>query len=545
MINKVNSPIYEQNNVLKNKKKTQNFKGLGTATLGGLRFLNNSPAIGACAVDFCSMVAPRTIIEFKNRGTQSGLEAFFRECTSCIIHACVGVIGWGAAILTSNKFNKKHQIQAHNIFAGTDTIKNMSKLWQDSNGQSTEFFKKFLSNIKGLNGTEWKGISNTANASVIGNLEKLAAKTAELSTKSGKDKHDLKKQISDLKNLIIAQITQNTGAQSTFKLNSIKDASGNTIQKGVNGSLSELIDNAVLLSNAFKTKSLSELPDFVKSLSKNKVIGAMLGLAVCAAMVVSVQPLNRYMTKKRTGSDGFVGVNGENNEKKKPPKWFKPLKTALGIGFPVFALRTIGKPSEILSKVQFNSRIPTINQFKLLYGLTIGSRFLSARDENELRESTIKDTLGFTNWLILGGMVSKLSARAIGGKELINNPIKEEGKKGIKYAFKWLVNASVKSYDEILLPNAQNVINNGKAAKFKDLYKNADKTVKSQINKIGIAQVAGYLYSALVLGIGISKLNIFITRKVQGGNKNSQTANKFGYIDNLMKNINPVFKDFT
>ena len=53
-----------------------------------------------------------------------------------------------------------------------------------------------------------------------------------------------------------------------------------------------------------------------------------------------------------------------------------------------------------------------MNQFKFIYGMTIMSRIFAARDKNETRESVIKDTLGFANWLILGGFVSKLAAKA-------------------------------------------------------------------------------------------------------------------------------------
>ena len=204
--------------------------------------------------------------------------------------------------------------------------------------------------------------------------------------------------------------------------------------------------------------------------------------------------------------------------------------------------------SDLVSNIQFNSKVPTLNQFKFLYGFTIGSRFLSSRDSNELRESVIKDTLGYTNWLILGGMVSKLTARALGGKDLINNPIANEGKKGIGYAFKWLTKASVKSFDEVLLPKATEVIKDGKALKFSELFKNADAATKTKVAKIAASQVAGYLYSGLVLGVGIAKLNIFITKKVQEKNKaqNPQANQKLEMVDiaKMQAQQNPVFKDF-
>ena len=507
MIDRISTSDIRINTADKNKK--QSFKGAETALLSGLRGLNNSPALGACAVDLCSMVIPRTAIEMKNRGQQAGIEAAFREGASCLIHACVGLIGLGAATLLSGKFNAEHGLKAQNIFANETSIKNMSVLWDKASDQKG-FFDSFVQNISGLNGKRWKGVSAKARSEIVENLVQIADKSQALETLSGSEKIKLAKEIKDLKGVVLGKITKDTGAQASFKLKAVQNADG-ALVKGVSSSLGELVDNAVVLSNSFKTKPKADVSKFAKSLIKNKNASTILGLGICAALCMSIQPLNRYLTKKRTGQDGFVGVD---NKQADNSKGFKATKTALGIAFPAIAIKSIGKLSDLSSNVQFNSKIPTLNQFKLLYSLTIGSRFLAARDPNELRESVIKDTLGYTNWLILGGMVSKLVARGIGGKELINNPIAHEGKKGIGYAFKWLTKASVKSFDEVLLPKAKEVTKNGKMMKFSELYKNADKVTKGKVAKIAGSQVAGYLYSGLVLGVGIAKLNIFITKKV-------------------------------
>lgn len=547
MIDRINNQVSNIKISENNNKNKQSFKGADTAVLTGLRALNNSPAVGACAVDLCSMVIPRTAIEAKNRGPQSGIETAFREGTSCFIHACVGLIGLGAATLLSGKFNNEYGVKAQNIFASGDVINGMSNLWQESRGTSKQFFEGFVQNIKGLNGEQWNTVSSSSKDEIVNGLVSLAEKTKQLASAKGENKSKLAKEVKDIKSIVLSNITKDTGAQASFKLNSIKGS------KEISSSLSELVDNAVSLSNSFKTQSKEKLPSFVKALTKNKTASTILGLGICAALCMSVQPFNRYLTKKRTGSDGFVGVEGEN--KAEPSKGFKIAKTALGIAFPTFAISTIGKPANILSNIQFNSKVPTLNQFKLLYGLTIGSRFMAARDSNELREATIKDTLGFTNWLILGGMVSKLTARALGGKELINNPVAQEGKKGLKYAAKWLTKASVKSFDEVLLPNAKELTKNGKLLKFSELVKNADSATKSKVLKIAGAQIAGYLYSGIVLGMGIAKLNIFITKQIQAkknaNNKtNTQTQEsqiqKFdiNYLSKMQNEMSSVFKDF-
>ena len=526
----------------------KSFKGADTAILGGLRALNNSPAVGACAVDLCSMVIPRTAVEAKNRGVQSGIETAFREGGSCLIHACVGLIGFGAAALLSGGFNKKYSVKAQNIFASGDTINNMSALWQKSEGQSKQFFDNFLQNIEGLDGTGWKRVSAGAKDEIVENLVSLADKTKQAAAAKGADKSKLTKEAKELKSLVVSKLTKDTGAAASFKLNATQGA------KEISSSLSDLVDNAVVISNSLQGRAEESVPSFVKALTKNKRNSTLLGLGICAALCMSVQPLNRYLTKKRTGKDGFVGVESEKNDKS---KGFKAAKTVAGVAFPAFAISTIGSLENFISNVQFNSKVPTINQFKLLYGLTIGSRFMSARDGNELREACIKDTLGFTNWLILGGMVSKLTARVLGGKDLINNPIAQEGgKKGIKYAAKWLTKASVKSFDEVLLPNAKEITKDGKMMKFSELYKNADSSVKSKVLKIAGSQVAGYLYSGLVLGVGIAKLNIFITKRINAKRKAAENMNEkiaeiggkkldLDYMAKMQSQLSSVFKDFS
>lgn len=534
MIERIHTKNQLINSQTNNQQGKQNsFKGAGTLALTGLRALNNSPAIGACAVDLCSMVIPRTIVETKNRGKESGIETFFREVSSCLIHACVGLIGLGASTVISSNINKEYGMKAQKLFVSGDTIKNMSERWVQSGNKSQEFFENFVDGIKGLNGTQWNGISDKAKPQVVKKLTELAEKTQALSLKTGADKKKALKEVKNLKQVLVNGIIKDTGAQSSFVLPEIvTETVGNNgesvknVTKSISANISELIDNAVGLNNSFKQNN-GKIDNFVKSLSKNKKYSTIVGLGICAILCMSVQPLNKYLTKKRTGKDGFVGVdnNGGAAKDEKKSNLYKPLKTVTGIAFPIAALRTIGKFPELISNIQFNSKVPSINQFKCLYGLTIGSRLMSSRDGNELRESMIKDTLGFTNWLILGGMVSKLTARVIGGKDLINNPVvAEEGKKGLKYAANWLVKSSVKTFDEVLLPSAKKIQTDGKVKGYIDLYKKASPQIKSKISKVAISQVAGYLYSGIVLGVGISKLNIFITKKLNARKAESNNA---------------------
>lgn len=487
-----------------NKKQTEKpaFRGLGTAAVGALRFLDNSPAIGACAVDLGSMVIPRTIVDTKNRGADAGVETGIREASSTINHAAVGMVGMAAATAISKGVNSKYGVKANKIFANGDSIDVLSNIWKKT-GNKKDYFKTILENIEGLGGKKWVDLKSIEDLS----LDDLANQMIQAEGSK------------DLRKIISNKITGLTGAKGSFRLN---DAVSN---KTINDSLDTLLENATDLGKAFEKAGQKNLDNFVKDLKNIRVKSALMGLGTAALIGCCIQPVNKYLTKKRTGSDGFVGVQGREADKSLK---FKLQKAGMAGIMGAFALKTIGgSPSQILNKIQFNSKIPNLNQFKLLYGLTIMSRLLSSRDKNELRESSIKDFLGFSNWLILGGMVSKLVARFIpGGKDLINYAAETAPKKPIKHVIDWITKAKVKGYDEILLKNASKVVdNNGKALGFTKLMSMADKATKLKVGKVALAQVAGYLYSGIVLGIGIAKLNIFITNKIEKNTKKDLNNN--------------------
>ena len=142
------------------------------------------------------------------------------------------------------------------------------------------------------------------------------------------------------------------------------------------------------------------------------------------------------------------------------------------------------------------------------------SRFMSSRNDNELRECSIKDTLGFASWLILGNFIQKLVAQSL-DKSLI--------KKDGDGAMNWIKNSVLKSRDEVLhAALGDKVFKDGKALSFNEMVKSLPKNsiARKQLKILSIAQLAGYAYSALALGAGIPRLNIFITNKVMASQKN-------------------------
>ena len=265
----------------------------------------------------------------------------------------------------------------------------------------------------------------------------------------------------------------------------------------------------------------------------------VIGLLIASAVAMSMQPLNSWMTKKKTGNDGFSAVKGQKAEKDKS-FGFKALKMAASTGMAAFVVSTIGNLKKLPQKLQFNGPVANVPQLKVVYGMTIIGRFLASRDKHELRESVFRDFMGFTNWLIIGGIVSKAVAY-----KLDKNLIKPEsivGKKGLK---KYL-SMAMKNHNDLIYGSdyVKKSLKNGvdiSSLKMKDILRRVDEPTKNMIKKLNIAQLSGYLYSCIALGILLPIINKKITQHIISNNSiqergNAQIDHKRAAILSLKKN---------
>ena len=194
-----------------------------------------------------------------------------------------------------------------------------------------------------------------------------------------------------------------------------------------------------------------------------------------------------------------------------------------------------------MDKMSFTGKMPTINQLKGVYGITIISRIFSARDKDELREVLTKDTLGYLSWLVLGDIVNKLVADGM-NKSVMNYREKYTPKNstGLMGTLKRTFNGSLKTRDEILVKTlADNGVDVAKkdgdklvSKKFsemlqdlKKLDKGTQKLTRKRLRTLNFAQGAGYLFSGLVLGFGIPNLNIYVTNMLDKKRKAKAAKN--------------------
>ena len=525
----LNTPNVQQNSQRQNGQKANpSFKG-GEAFIQVLNFLETNQALGATAVDVGCMGVPRTMTDF-SRGPDAGLETMRREFSSTIVDALIGVYGIGAALLISQAFNKKYDVKAHKMLISDEALEISHDTWKESKGSMKDYLTQIAKKTKGFGENGWTGIDNVQEKFVNKMMTEV-----ESTDKLSKEAHAY------LKNLL----ANGTGAEKSFKLEvklDKKGKDGEDLFKTAVSNLDAYIDDVYKVAKALSKKGVKDTfgnfdkPEsvFFKKLKGLNKTTSIMGIAFAAALGCSLQPINMYLTRKKTGKTGFVGVEGREPDN---TKGFKVLKVIAAATAGLAVLGTIGKkPSEVLSAIKFKGFFPTIPQYKFVYGFTIISRLLSARDKNELRESSIKDSLGFANWLILGGFVSKLTAAGFEkmarfkDDKFIRHNEAEHG----KGFWKWLTEAPIVSREEILHTafkkakiSTMKLVDGKEVAKtFKEMLKEAPKEVKTKIKYLGFIQMAGYVYSGIVLGVGIPKLNIAITNGIEKKRKAKLEAAK-------------------
>lgn len=534
---------YAQINSIKNKPANHaghanvdqkpNFTGLSPVEI--LTFLDTSPAWGANAVDFFCMVLPRTLTDF-GRGAAAGMETARRESMGTINDSAVGFYGTVAGLALALGINRafglgKKDLKAASIFADSETIDMMGKIWQENLPQETqnpmlERIKKSLANYEVYDGKNWlkfkdSDIEKAANIFVeeLDKGEKISKEAA----------YNIKKILTSSNNLennfrIIAKEGERAHS-SRYSINTITE---NTFK------LSKIFSKEKV-AEAFKEATDINTNKFLKSLKNMNMKRSILGVLIATLVGCCVQPINMWLTKRKTGGDGFVGGG-----KKDESIGFKIQKALVAGLFGAGVISTIGNPKNLLKNLQFKGFTPTINQLKFIYGATIMSRFLAARNENELKESTVKDVLGFVNWLILGNFVQKLVAQGFD-----SSLIKQEKKGSI---LNWIRTSSLKTRDEVLHEAlGEKAFKDGKALGFTDMIKalGDNKAAKKQLRILSLAQIAGYVYSGIVLGIGIPKLNIYLTKRRMAKEEANAAANQQqNALQNEDKMLSPENREF-
>lgn len=514
-----------KNNNRQNNPTTPSFKGV-TAVAD---YLVTNPIWGATATDVVSMGGPRTVIDGWNRGFSGGFETGFREFTSTGNDAAVGAYGLLAGAAIAGMVKPIGLKDPQRIFASNESLDLHTLKWTSTDSNLNNFINDYVESLHGFNPNSehanengYVKIAEDHKEAIKEDLTKLADTSL-----SKKERKVVNKRLK-------SRLLEATGADTQMML---KHG-----EKTITADSTTMLDDFYRLTKALREKTPETTTE--KFLSKVKSFGkwrALLGLGLAMGISSATQPINVYLTKKRTGSDGFAGMPDRQKDNSKE---FKMMKAASALGMAALAMATMkAKPSQIMDRIMFKSGIPSMDQIKALFGVTIMSRQFVARDRDELNETNRKDMLGFINWLIVGNLINK---GVLMGFQDKNNPVinvseADKAKKGIRGAFARFANSNIASRREVLVKGLMKegksaIKENGVAKTITEMLKELPKNsaARKNIKLLNIAQGINYAYTIAVLGVGIPKLNIAMTNKAQ----KKRQAKKQEMIKNKVFTVN-------
>lgn len=514
--------------------------------------IDTNPMINAALLDVFSMVIPRTYVDTKKRNKYAGAETLFRELTGTFI-VCLssGILAKGIAHLYNKFVNPEIQINP-NSWVSNDSLNLLHHSWNKNKNSDIELQSKpdlkrqsrlglltqqqktgdaliatrdekyvsdILSNLSGTDGhktSKWQDIDwkkaewyddakwnkfEWQNAKFDGVQHKLKddstiIKTLAQALDGNVDSKDAKQLLQIIEHRVTNALK--VGGSVNVELD------GKTLSTSLHNLLRDTYD---LGKNVFKNKNIN-VEAAINKLTKMNKVKTLGALSVASILGLTNQYINRLITKKRTGSDAFVGeieykkkLGNKNSEQPKENRsklWALKFLASGGIIALAAIVMKIKNPKDFIKQLEFTSAITSGNAIKTVYTATLVGRFLAAKNETELRESATRDYLGFLNWLVFGSFVAKGVANLLdrGRNNLFN--IKKEGK-GVRH---WLNDLSLKSHAEI-------------ASK-------GEKFAKKNIWKLNLAHASGLLYSTLALGVLLPMLNILVTQRKH---KERQKAN--------------------
>jgi len=499
------------NNSLQQNRKSQiNFKGpLDGIITQSLVAIDTNPMVNAALVDVFSMVIPRTYVDTKERNKYAGAETLFRELTGTVI-VCLssGFLAKGIAKLY-NKFVEPETKLNSDTWVADDSLNLLKHSWDKSSSNVEKYVSNVLKNTSGADGkstSEWKNIDWT-NTEWVDNQKWANLKWQNPEFNNIQNELKSENQITKILSKIIQdknvdkqdakQILEILEGRITNALKVGNSVSVNLDDKTLNSSIHNVVRDVYDLGKTvFTNKSVNvdSALNKLQKMNKAKTLGA---LAIASTLGLTNQYVNRLITKKRTGTDAFVGEveykkikakKQEDKENKHPARLFGlKLLASAGIIALAAGVMKIRNPKDFIKKLEFTGPITSGNAIKTVYTATLVGRFLASKNETELRESATRDYLGFLNWLVLGGFAAKGVANLLdkGQNNLFN--VHKEGK-GLKH---WLGDLSLKSHAEIV----------SKGSAF----------AKKNVWKLNVAHASGLLYSTLALGFLLPLLNISIT----------------------------------
>lgn len=531
---------------------------------GFFRVLDKEPMWQVGFVDTVSTNIPRTYVDAKT-GLAAALETFRREFSGLFVNCLMpGFIVMGiAALLPKGKELAKTKVVSS--WANEDTVNKLSTVYNNAQksgaeDKTREFVSQAIASLSGLDGrggNKWKKFADYAGKPEYN--EAITNITKAISAEKNRDRKDLINKAKDkfvgltkTESILKFNDTPHSNLQETLRDITNLGANFNTVKERTVSSLGESVNN---MSQAqINEKITGAVNKYGKSLKKFINAKSFIGLGITIGIAVSMQKINRAITRKQFNAEGapiykdFGKKDTTQKMDEKQKKAFKVKKAVSALSmFGLAALSMMKKPTRKM--FQFTGEFPSIDQCRWIASSTFASRMLAAEDENELRETTVRDLASFSGLYFLGDYVKKSvasgfealskkpwGAKLVGGenvvllnrKKEVAKPVLEKGasvgKKILvesKYAAKklgvWIKDTELKTASEVANKNTRNLRN--------------------------LCRVADIAFSMVALGILLPKYNRSVTEKKVAKAKQLEEMQKKAAL-NYNKNVPEIFKNF-
>lgn len=450
-IGSINSKYIKENN--------QNFKGsfLDAATKG-LQMCDKYPMIGVALTDSVATDVPRTIFDLVKTGVPAAMETARREFSGLFVNCLMpSFIVLGAAkFLNKGTMGKEFSdINLSNSWANGESINKFVETFKNSMDVTSKtttqseiktFFNNIFTGLNGRDGDKWVEFSSALGKDKLEEVSELLTKA--VFDNSG-DKKALKNTLAQVSSLITD--TTHAGEILTYDINA----------KGFGSNLSELLRDSVDIAKKFTQESVrNNLDLFGKKATKLVNAKSILGLAIIVPIAMSVQSINRAITRhkyKQKGAPIYKDFEKGNTHKemnaKEKANFFSQKIACAASMVSIALLSMMKKPS--MQMFQFKGMFPTVDQCRWIATSTFVSRMFASEDPNELRESTVRDIASFSGLYFLGDYAAKAAASIIEkikpDVKLLNRTGKSNAQSPILNRIgDWIKNTYVKSFDEVL-----------------------------------------------------------------------------------------------
>ena len=501
MLEKVSLASINRNNTPQagnDAQKNPAFKG-GLADLPILlvQQCEKQPMVNVSVLDLSTAIIPRTIVETKESNSYAGFEAFRRESSGLIVNCLIPsfIVMGVASLLQRPIMGGFHKANLINTWANGDSIDKIHKFYSQAKGATPEekiynTFRDELGSLSGVDAHTTKhfdeilDIKKDKNGNFVGKIgnEKVHNAVNEFVKLTQSDKYSskqFKKAYRDIvEETLVAENIKFHGDKSYFS-NNLESLCEDTV-KMLRGVVKENITDADKLTKYFNK---------AKRLVNWKSIG---GLGIIIPLAISMQPINRWITRKTSGRKGapiYKDFNKDTEHKELTTKEKRELLAqkfiSIGSMIGVCGLSMFMDRPVLKNIFQFKGIFPTMDQARIISTATFASRMGASEDKNELREATVRDIATFSSFYFLGDYVAKGIATFLEhkhkkeGVHLINR-LKEAPDKDanmFKKFWHWAKHTSLKSSDELATHN--------------------DKRLRT------ICQIGNIVFSLLALGVFI------------------------------------------